>query len=123
MSPLAESTVIEHLQFVSDDEGYVTVGKTFLEHQQAAYTTIAILKGMDTLKANMEVKDVCKGPLTQSVLGRAKRLLRRRAIFREQSFHLAMYFLRWTCVLPSNFARQAFVVAYDKPILSAVAGA
>ena len=50
--------VVEHLQFVGNNEGHDATSKTLLEHQKATYTTITVLEGMDTLEANMEVEDV-----------------------------------------------------------------
>ena len=58
-----EPTVIEHLQLISNNKGHDVVMKTLLEHNQSAYTTIAILEGVDGFKLIMKVKNIFKGDM------------------------------------------------------------
>ena len=58
MSPLAKSTVVEHLQFLGDDKGDKAVCHTLFEHQQPAHTAVPVLKWMNSLKAYMKVKNI-----------------------------------------------------------------
>ena len=58
--PFLKPTVVEHFQLVCDNEGNVPVMQTFLEHQQPAYASVAILERMDGLKADVKVKNILK---------------------------------------------------------------
>ena len=60
VSPLAQSPIIKHLQFVGNDKRNMLVVQAFFEHQQPPYTPVAVLKGMDSLKTHMEAKNVFK---------------------------------------------------------------
>ena len=41
VAPFTKSSVVEHLQLVGDDKRYDGAMQTFLEHDEATYTTIA----------------------------------------------------------------------------------
>ena len=56
--PFAKSAIVEQLQVIGNDKRNVAMVQTLLEHQQSAYTPIAILKRMDGLKTHMEVENV-----------------------------------------------------------------
>ncbi len=60
VAPFLESSIIEQLEFVCDDKGDDAVCETFLEHQQAPNSAIAVLERMNLLEAYMKVKDVLK---------------------------------------------------------------
>ena len=68
MSPVTKATVIEHLQLISDNKRNMALGKAFLEHKQAAYTTIAILERMDAFETDVKIKDVGKSLWAQLVI-------------------------------------------------------
>ena len=40
--PLFQSTVVEHLQIVLDNERHDIIFQTFLKHNQSAYTAVSI---------------------------------------------------------------------------------
>lgn len=56
--PLAQATVIEQFQLVSDDEWYNATAQALLEHDEASHAAIAILEGVYLLETNMEVEDI-----------------------------------------------------------------
>ena len=56
--PFFEATVVEQLQIVLDDEWHNIVLQALLEKDQAAYTAISVLKGMDAFKSHMKRYDV-----------------------------------------------------------------
>ena len=68
VAPFAKTTIIEELEIVCDDEGDDVISQTFLEHDEATYTTIAILERMNLLKADMEIKDVFKRFLLDGIV-------------------------------------------------------
>ena len=61
LRPLAQTAIIEHLEFISDDKRHDAAAQAFLEHYQSTDATIAILKRMYRLEALMEIKDVFHG--------------------------------------------------------------
>ena len=81
MAPFTKAAIIEELEVVCDDEGDDAVGQALLEYHQAADAAIAILEGMDTLEADVEIEDLCKGLWAEFV------------IFSQQGLHLVVYFL------------------------------
>jgi hypothetical protein len=58
VAPFTETAVVEHLEFIRDDEGDYFVGQTFLEHQQTTYSAIAVLERMNALEVYVESEDV-----------------------------------------------------------------
>ena len=58
MAPLTQTSVIEHLQFVSDDEGNNATAQTLLEHNKTPHTTITILERVNLFETDMKVKDI-----------------------------------------------------------------
>ena len=44
--PFVQSSIIEHLQFVRDNERNDVVVQTFLEHYQTPDSAVAVLKGV-----------------------------------------------------------------------------
>ena len=68
MPPFLQASIIEHLQFVCDDKGDNAICQTLLEHQQASNSAIAILKGMNLLKAHMKVEDIFKRFGTMAII-------------------------------------------------------
>jgi len=59
--PFLQSTIIEHLQIVLNDERNNIVFQALLKHDQSAHTTVSILKWMNPLKLHMEVQNILKG--------------------------------------------------------------
>ena len=53
--PFLQSTVIEHLQIVLNDERNDIVFQALLKHDQPAHTAVAVLERMNPLKLHMEV--------------------------------------------------------------------
>ena len=53
---------------VVDDEGHDPETKAFLKKDQSADAPVAILKGMDALKANMKVEQILKIRLGAAVI-------------------------------------------------------
>ena len=68
--PFAEAAIIEELQVVCDDEGNDVISEAFLEHDEATYTSVAILEGMNLLESNMEIKNVFEGLALDGVVFR-----------------------------------------------------
>ena len=58
--PVLEATVVEHLELIRNYKGNYVMPKTFLEHNQAANTTVSILKGVNGFKANVKIQDIIK---------------------------------------------------------------
>ena len=54
--PLVQSTIVEHLQVILNDKGNDAVLEAFLEENQSSDTPITVLKGMNSFKLKMEVK-------------------------------------------------------------------
>ena len=53
VGPVLQATVVEHFQFVGDDERHVPMRQALFEHDEAAYAAIAVLEGVDALEAVM----------------------------------------------------------------------
>ena len=58
MAPLTQTTIIEHLQLVSNDKGNYTATQTFLEHDKTSNTPITILERVYLFETDMEVENV-----------------------------------------------------------------
>ena len=56
--PGGDATMILTTVLIIDDEGGNLVSETFFEHDQSTKATVAIFKGVDALKANMELQDI-----------------------------------------------------------------
>lgn len=69
-----------------------------LEHQQTAYSAIAVLERMNALEVYMEIEDVFQ------------RLLAGVIVVAEQSLQLLMNLFRWASFLSAYLIRQQFVV-------------
>ena len=85
--------------------------QTLLKENQAAYTTISVLEGMNAFKCHMEGHNVLKGLRGQCI------------IVSQQLADLIGNILRQRGVITTNLIGQFFVLPYRKPILAAVAGA
>ena len=59
--PLREPSIIERLHVVSNNERNNVMSKAFFKHDQSADTSIAVLKWMNALKANVIINNVFKG--------------------------------------------------------------
>ena len=68
VAPFMQTSVVEHLQFIGDDEGHDMIGQALLKHQQATYSAIAILEGMDALKTNMEIQNIFQRLLAFTII-------------------------------------------------------
>ncbi len=66
--PFFEATVVEQLQVILDNEGNNIVLQTLLKEDQAAYTAVPVLEGMDAFKCHMEGYDVFKSLRGQRVI-------------------------------------------------------
>ena len=56
--PLFDAPEIPGTAFVVDDEGHHIVAQAFLKEEQSAHTPVAVFKGEDFLKADVEVQNV-----------------------------------------------------------------
>ena len=61
--PTADAFQISGAAFVVDDKGSNTVPETFLEHEQAANTTIAVFKWADAFELHMEIQNLVKADI------------------------------------------------------------
>ena len=68
MSPFSQSTIVEHLEFVCDNERHNAICQAFLEHQQPPNSAVSILKRMNLFEANMKIKDVIERMTTVEVV-------------------------------------------------------
>ena len=59
--PLREPSIIERLHVISNDKRNNVMSKAFFKHDQPADTSIAILKWVNALKANVIINNVFKG--------------------------------------------------------------
>ena len=58
MPPLTQATIIEHLQFVGDDEGNDTTTQALFKHDETTYTPITVLERVYLLETDMKIEDV-----------------------------------------------------------------
>ena len=56
--PLLKPPVIEEFQVILDDKGNDIVFQAFFEQNQATYSAVAVLEGVDPLKSHMEVYEI-----------------------------------------------------------------
>ena len=70
VTPLMKSAIIEHLQIICDDEGNDAICEAFFEHDETAYTPVAILEGMNLLEADVKVENIFEGLALDSVVFR-----------------------------------------------------
>ena len=66
--PLTETSIIEHIQVVGDDEGDGTSRWALLDHNQSTYTTIIISEWINCLEALMDVDIVLKGAFLDGIM-------------------------------------------------------
>lgn len=59
--PFFEAAVVEQLQVILDNEGDNIILQTLFKEDQAAYTIVSVLEGMDAFESHMEGYDVLKG--------------------------------------------------------------
>ena len=85
--------------------------QALLEEDQAAYTTISVLEGMDALKCHMEGYDVLKSLSGQCI------------IVCQQFTHLTGNIFGKCGVIATHLVGEFLVLAHSEPILAAVAGA
>lgn len=50
-----QPSIVEHFEFVGNDEWHNVIGKTLLEHHQTSNTTVSVLKWVNALKALVQV--------------------------------------------------------------------
>ena len=108
--PLLQSSIVEHLQVILNNEWDDIIFQTFLEHNQPAHTTVTVLKRMDSLKLYMEIQNIFKGLFCFCV------------ILCQQRFHLAGNFFRQGSLHATNFIGQFLIIPHCKPIFSGIAG-
>ena len=58
MPPLTQATIIEHLQFVGDDEGNDTTTQALFKHDETTYTPITVLERVNLLETDMIIEDI-----------------------------------------------------------------
>lgn len=108
MPPLAQPPVIKEFQLVCNDKWHLPVRQTFLEQNQPAHAPVPVLKRMDTLETDVEIKQV------------VQRLLLFAMIRRKQRLHRFVYFFRRTSLAAAHLVRKPFVIPHSKPIPSAI---
>ena len=109
--PLFESPVVEQFQIVLDNEGYDIMFEALFKEDQAAYTAISVLEGMDAFKSYMEGYNVLKGLRGQCIVARQQLADLTGNIFRECG------------IITAHLVGKFLVLPYCKPILAAIAGA
>jgi len=83
--PVAEALEILRAAFIIQDEGHDFVAEAFFEHQESADTTVAILEGMDSFEAYMEIQDLKQVDLFQTFVLSQQRTQPRVDVFRRRS--------------------------------------
>ena len=58
--PMADALQILMAALIIEDEGCDAVPQAFFEHDHSAYTTVAVIKRPDALKADVEIKNVAE---------------------------------------------------------------
>ena len=110
MIPFFQSTIIEQFQIILDNKRNNIVFQALLEHNQSAYTTITILKRMDSFKLHMKVQNILEGLFFLSI------------VFRQQCFHPIANFFRKGGIHAANFIWQFLIITNSKPIFSGITG-
>ncbi len=55
---ILQITIIEHLQFVGDDEGNDTTTQALFKHDETTYTPITVLERVNLLETDMIIEDI-----------------------------------------------------------------
>ena len=58
MPPFSQTSIIEHLQIIGNNEWNDIIGQTLLEHELSTNTAITNLERMNLFKAYMEIKNI-----------------------------------------------------------------
>lgn len=106
--PLLQTSVVEHLEVVGNDEGNDAGRQTLLEHHKASDTAVAILKRVDAFEMLVQVEDV------------VERLVPPGVVLCQESLHLAVYLFGRRGLHAADLIGQTLVVAHGKPFLAAV---
>lgn len=107
MTPFVKTSVIEHLQFVCDDERYDIISEALLKHNEPSHTSITVLKRMYPLKAHMKIKDVFKCPLPDGIVFRKKSLYLLVNLFWRAGIHSSNFIADIGKFLPEYLAVKA----------------
>ena len=92
-APVAQTSVVEQLQLICDDEWHNVICQTFLEHDESADTAIAVLEWVDALELAVEVYDVFKGFGFDAF------------VMCQQFLYHFVYFYRWAGFFAADFIR------------------
>ena len=106
--PLLQTSVVEHLEIIGDDEGNDAGRQTLLEHHKASDTAVAVLKRVDALETLVQVEDVVECLVPPGV------------VLCQESLHLAVYLFGRRGLHAADLVGQTLVVAHGKPLLAAV---
>ena len=109
VAPFTKPSIVEHLQLVGDDKRYDGAMQAFLEHDETAHTTIAVLERMYLFEADVQVEDILQRALRLSVVPS------------QEALHTFLYLFRLTGLFTTHLIRQTLIVTYSKPVLAAVA--
>ena len=61
--PLADAIQVAGAALIVDDKGRDFLTEAFFEHEQSSDATVAIFKGADALKSDMEIKNLVKADI------------------------------------------------------------
>ena len=109
--PFFKPSVVEQFQVVLDDERHNVMLQALLKKEQATYTAISVLEGMNAFKSHIEGHNVLKS------------LRRQRVIVCQQFAHLTSNFFGECGVITAYLVGQFLIVTNGKPILATIAGA
>ena len=59
--PFFQSSIVEQLQIILNDEWNNIIFQTLFEHNQSSNTAIAVLEQMDSFKLHIEIQNIFKG--------------------------------------------------------------
>src|SRR5690554_4922047 len=84
--------------------------QTFLEHDKSSHPSVTVLKRVDSLEANMELKDVVKSDGSKT------------AVPREKLTNLFTDKLRWCRIHSANFIGYLLIFTGSEPRFATIAG-
>ena len=106
--PLLQTSVVEHLEIIGDDEGNDAGRQALLEHHKSSDTAVAVLKRVDAFETLVQVENV------------VERLVSPGVVLRKESLHLTVHLLGRRSLHAADLVGQTLVVAHGEPLLAAV---
>lgn len=106
--PLLQTSVVEHLEIIGDDEGNDAGRQALLEHHKSSDTAVAVLKRVDAFETLVQVENVVECLVPPGV------------VLRKESLHLTVHLLGRRSLHAADLVGQTLIVAHGEPLLAAV---